>query len=102
VGVSASESELTAMLDTAQVDNDTRTALFARLKSIEGQARGIQRMLEEGRDCQAIVDQLTALRAASHAVTMQALERFAARCLRDERPEAVLAHFVDVVAKLTR
>jgi CsoR family transcriptional regulator, copper-sensing transcriptional repressor len=76
--------------------------LTTRLKSIEGQARGIQRMLEEGRDCQAILDQLAALRAASHAVTMQALERFAASCLREERPEVVLTRFVGVVAKLMR
>ena len=90
------------MLATTSVDDATRTELITRLKSIEGQARGIQRMLEEGRDCQAIVEQLTALRAASHAVTMQALERFAAHCLRDESPETVLTHFVEVVAKLTR
>jgi CsoR family transcriptional regulator, copper-sensing transcriptional repressor len=90
------------MLATASTDDATRAELTTRLKSIEGQARGIQRMLDEGRDCQAIVDQLTALRAASHAATMQALKRFAAHCLREERPEAVLAHFVEVVAKLTR
>lgn len=90
------------MLDTAQPDAATHAVLMARLKSIEGQARGIQRMLEEGRDCQAILDQLAALRAASHAVTMQALERFAASCLREERPDVVLTRFLGVVAKLTR
>lgn len=90
------------MLDNAHIDEATRAALTTRLRSIEGQARGIQRMLDDGRDCQAIVDQLAALRAASHAVTMQALERFAASCLREERPEEVLAHFVETVSKLTR
>jgi DNA-binding FrmR family transcriptional regulator len=90
------------MLDTVHIDEATRSVLTSRLKSIEGQARGVQRMLEEGRDCQAVMDQLAALRAASHAVTMLALERFATSCLRDGRPEDVLAHYVDVVAKLTR
>jgi DNA-binding FrmR family transcriptional regulator len=90
------------MLDTAHSDDATRTVLTTRLKSIEGQARGIQRMLEEGRDCQTILDQLAALRAASHAVTMLALERFAASCLREEHPDTVLARFVGMVAKLTR
>jgi DNA-binding FrmR family transcriptional regulator len=90
------------MLDTAQLDAATRAALATRLKSLEGQARGIQRMLEGERDCQTVLDQLAALRAASHAVTMLALEHFAASCLREESPDAVLARFVNLVAKLTR
>lgn len=90
------------MLDTAHVDEAVRTALATRLKSIEGQARGIQRMLDEQRDCQAILDQLSALRAASHAVTMQALELFARQCLAEQGPETVMTHFVEAVSKLTR
>jgi DNA-binding FrmR family transcriptional regulator len=99
---SEAQGRVIQVLATTSIDGVTRTDLITRLKSIEGQARGVQRMLEDGRDCQAIVDHLAALRASTHAVTMQALERFAANCLRDERPEAVLAHFVEVVAKLMR
>lgn len=92
------------MLATAGLDEKTRTELLARLKSIEGQARGIQRMLAEERDCQAIMDQLAALRAASQAVSMQALEAFAMHCLRasSEPPEQVMAQLLGVVSKLTR
>jgi len=92
------------MLTTTRLDESTRAALVTRLKSIEGQARGIQRMIEEGRDCQETLDQLAALRAAAHAASMQALEAFALHCLRasGESPENVMAHMVSVVAKLTR
>ena len=92
------------MLTTTGLDTTTRTALVTRLKSIEGQARGIQRMLEDGRDCQEILDQLAALRAASHAASIQALEAFALHCLREspDAPEHVMTQFVDAVAKLTR
>ncbi len=90
------------MLDTARVDEAARATLAARLKSIEGQARGIQRMLEEGRDCQAILDQLMALRAASHAVTIQALAVFARQCLAKQSPEQMMTQFVEAVSKLTR
>lgn len=90
------------MLDAARIEEAARTALATRLKSIEGQARGIQRMLDDGRDCQAILDQLAALRAASHAVTMQALELFARQCLAEQSPDRVMTHFVEVVSKLTR
>lgn len=88
----------------AQLDDATRAALVARLKSIEGQARGIQRMIEDNRDCQQIMDQLAALRAATHAVTMQALESFALHCLQTsaDPPERVVTALVGVVSKLTR
>jgi len=36
----------------------------ARLRRIEGQVRGLQRMLEENRDCAEVIQQLTAARAA--------------------------------------
>ncbi len=92
------------MVSAAGLDAAARSALVTRLKSIEGQARGIQRMLDEGRDCQQIMDQLAALRAASHAVTMQALEALARHCLRasPDEPEAVVGDLVGVVSRLLR
>lgn len=36
----------------------------ARLRRIEGQMRGLQKMLEEKRDCAEVIQQLTAARAA--------------------------------------
>jgi CsoR family transcriptional regulator, copper-sensing transcriptional repressor len=86
------------------LDSAARAELTTRLRSIEGQARGIERMLDEGRDCQEIMDQLTALRAAAHAVTMQALEGFAAHCLAEtpDRPDQVLSQMLGIVARLTR
>lgn len=46
--------------------------LMRRLKRIEGQARGIQRMLEEGQDCEQILIQLGAMKAAINRVGMKA------------------------------
>ena len=92
------------MLATTHIDDATCALLVSRLKSIEGQARGVQRMLEEQRDCQEIIDQLAALRAASHAVTMQAIACLAQQCLSDaeEPPEAIMTRLVEIVTKLTR
>ena len=91
------------MLMTTHLEDSTCALLISRLKSIEGQARGVQRMLEEQRDCQQIIDQLAALRAASHAVTIQAITCFAQQCLRDseESPEAVMTRLMALVARLT-
>jgi DNA-binding FrmR family transcriptional regulator len=92
------------MLTPARLSDADRTLLVSRLKSIEGQARGIQRMLEEQRACQEIVDQLAALRAATYAVTMQALERLGLECLREssDPPDVVMTRLLAVVTKLTR
>lgn len=92
------------MFANAELTGAQRSALVARLKSIEGQARGIQQMLDANRDCQEIMDQLTALRAASHAATMQALQTFALRCLQAsaDQPEQVVINLVGIVSKLVR
>lgn len=47
--------------------------LMRRMKRIEGQARGIQRMLDEGKDCEQIVIQLAAMKAALNRVGMKAV-----------------------------
>lgn len=38
--------------------------MIARLRRIEGQVRGVQRMVEEGAECRDIVTQLAAVKAA--------------------------------------
>jgi DNA-binding FrmR family transcriptional regulator len=59
-----------------------RMEILARLKRIEGQARGVQRMVEEGRDCVEVMTQLAALKAATTSLSAQLLEDFALYCLR--------------------
>jgi DNA-binding FrmR family transcriptional regulator len=67
-----------------------RTDLIDRLKRIEGQAKGIRRMVEEGRDCLDVMDQLAAVKAAVNALSVELLEAFALRCLQhpEEFPSA--------------
>jgi CsoR family transcriptional regulator, copper-sensing transcriptional repressor len=38
--------------------------ILTRLRKVEGQVRGLQRMISEDRDCEAILTQLMAARAA--------------------------------------
>ena len=42
--------------------------LLRRLKRIEGQVRGVQRMIENGRDCESLITQLSAIRSAVESV----------------------------------
>jgi DNA-binding FrmR family transcriptional regulator len=61
----------------------TREQLIKRLQRIEGQARGVRRMVEEDRDCQDILTQLAAIRGAAHQVSVMVVQEYALQCLND-------------------
>jgi DNA-binding FrmR family transcriptional regulator len=52
------------------VSNGTvsQEVLNRRLRRIEGQVRGVQKMIADGRDCENIITQLAAVRAAIESV----------------------------------
>ena len=54
-----------------------------RLRRVEGQIRGIQRMIEEDRACEAIVTQLMAARAALDRVGLLVMSQHIESCLLD-------------------
>lgn len=60
-----------------------KSSLLARMKKIEGQAKGIQQMIEEDRYCIDIVQQLTALSAATDEVSLLILESHIEGCVTD-------------------
>ncbi|MDG4657727.1 metal-sensing transcriptional repressor [Ectobacillus antri] len=55
--------------------------LLKRLKRIEGQVRGVQKMVEDDRYCVDIMVQISAINAALHNVGFQLLERHASHCV---------------------
>ncbi len=55
--------------------------LRARLSRLEGHVRAIGRMLEEGRDCQSLLTQVSAVKAALNQVTVKLLEGYVEGCL---------------------
>lgn len=60
-----------------------KASILARLKKIEGQAKGIQEMIENERYCIDVVQQLTALSAAADEVALLVLERHIETCVSD-------------------
>ncbi len=60
-----------------------KSSLLARMKKIEGQAKGIQRMIEDDRYCIDIVQQLTALSAAADEVAFLILQAHIEGCVTD-------------------
>jgi DNA-binding FrmR family transcriptional regulator len=62
------------------LDEDVRQGLLSRLRRIEGQARGVQRMVEEGRNCAEITNQLASIRAATQSASVFLLKHYAREC----------------------
>lgn len=58
-----------------------REELLKRLRRIEGQVRGVQRMVEEDRYCIEVLTQIAAIRAALDKVGIEVLDAHARGCL---------------------
>ena len=58
-------------------------ALRDRLRRIEGQVRGLQRMVDEGAYCIDILTQLNSVQAALRAVGMGLLDDHVRHCVRE-------------------
>ncbi len=73
------------------VDPDVKVANRNRLRRIEGQVRGLQRMVEQERYCADILVQIAsvqeALRAVSQALMRNHLRHCAAQAIRKGSPE---------------
>ena len=81
-----------------------RTEVVHRLRRIEGQVRGLQRMVEEGRDCAEVVTQIAAARAAldrlGHRVVALNLEQCLAGAALGETGERELERSLAALARL--
>lgn len=83
---------------------ESREDVLVRLRRIEGQVRGVQRMVEDERSCREIVNQLAAIRAAIGSLNGVVVECYARDCLGDtesSRDETV-AELLDVVLKASK
>jgi len=88
-------------------DQHTR-ALLIRLRRIEGQVRGIARMVEDDKYCIDILTQVSAASRALQSVALALLEEHMAHCLLDAaqagelQQEAKLKEASDAIARLVR
>ncbi len=52
-----------------------------RLARIEGQLRGVQKMIDEDRDCREVIQQLIAIRAGVQAASLSFMQDVASDCI---------------------
>jgi DNA-binding FrmR family transcriptional regulator len=78
---------------------DTQAEVLLRLRRIEGQVRGIQRMVEENRDCRDVVVQLAAVKAAVASLNTLVAETYARECLcaGEQLDSGEVARLLDVL-----
>jgi len=62
---------------------DQRERLLHRVNRLEGQVRGVGRMIEEDRYCIDIVNQLSAIQSAARQLSLQILEGHVRHCVMD-------------------
>ncbi|MFO7942655.1 MAG: metal-sensitive transcriptional regulator [Bacillota bacterium] len=63
-----------------------KRALINRLSRLEGQIRGVKKMIEEERECEEIVSQLSAIHSALESVTKRVLVSHLSDCLTESTP----------------
>ncbi|TYD00465.1 metal-sensitive transcriptional regulator [Arthrobacter echini] len=74
-----------------------KDAYLKRLRRVEGQVRGIARMVEEDKYCIDILTQVAAVNKALHAVSMGLLEEHIAHCVVGAAQESQVSGATDVV-----
>ncbi|MGI8982284.1 MAG: metal-sensitive transcriptional regulator [Pirellulaceae bacterium] len=62
---------------------ERQSKMQSRLSRIEGQVRGVSKMLEEQRPCIEVLQQLASVQAALKGVTKDVLRNYLERCATD-------------------
>lgn len=81
---------------------------LARLKRIEGQARGLHSMVDEEQYCIDILTQISAVNAALRSVALGLLDDHMKHCVRDaaqlggEEADAKFQEVTDAIARFAR
>ena len=79
--------------------------LLKRLSRIEGQIRGIQRMIREKRSCDEVLVQISAVRSALSSVAVRLLEDHVESCVKpsiEVGDGKALDDFLEAVKKMIR
>jgi DNA-binding FrmR family transcriptional regulator len=86
----------------------TREDYLKRLRRIEGQVRGLQRMVEEDTYCIDVLTQVSAVTKALQAVSLGLLEDHVAHCvvdaarISDEAAQEKVREAAEAIARLVR
>lgn len=85
---------------------ENREELLQRLRRIEGQVRGVQRMIEQDRYCVEVVHQVNAFSAAAREVALMVIESHLRACateaVDETKRDAMLVEMTELLGKVLR
>ena len=82
---------------------ELKAELTNRLRCIEGQVRGVLRMVEEDRECPDVLQQMAAVRSATYQASLLLARAYLARFFAEPDkvdPEEVLDQLMSTLSKL--
>ena len=80
----------------------TKDELTARLRRIEGQVRGVERMVDEDRYCIDVLTQISAVQAALDKVALGLLDDHARHCVMGDPSPERTSELMAAVGRLMR
>lgn len=84
----------------------TKNDILLRLRKIEGQIRGLERMVDQKRYCVDILNQIAAVRRALDGVSMQMLKRHMQTCvstgIKANKGEPLINELIDSLGRFVR
>ncbi|WP_026478827.1 metal-sensitive transcriptional regulator [Alkaliphilus transvaalensis] len=80
-------------------EQDVRKDVINRLKTIKGHIQGIEKMVEEGKECKDVLMQITAIKSSIEKVGLLIIEDHAKACLvkdniTSEEAQKVIAEII--------
>jgi CsoR family transcriptional regulator, copper-sensing transcriptional repressor len=95
-----------AMYFSNDVKEQLQRNMISRLKKIEGQVRGLQHMIDDGKPCEQILVQVRAAQSALKSVSNLVLKSYLMKCFSDvgeePTPEEVWAKLDETLGVLTK
>lgn len=83
-----------------ELSEETKVDLIKRLRRIEGQVRGLQVMLEQNRDCNEVVTQISAASRALEQVGFKLVASGLTYCVKNPEDAAESGYDVERVEKM--
>jgi len=100
------EVEIVLEKELEQECSEHKIDLMKRLNRIEGQIKGIQRMVDEDKYCVDILTQIAAVRAAINKVGGLVLERHSKSCMQivltSDNKDKVVEELINTVQKFLK
>lgn len=88
------------MLEVVELPQDTIDDLLIRLRRVEGQIRGIQQMLTDGRECRDVVTQISAAGRALDQAGFKLVASGLTYCLNHPEAAEAEGYAIDDVQKM--